>query len=102
MKMYNPDNDKKRLAFNNHSFKSPAQEFCAVMTILRNGGCEYESEYLLPENKIYRLTLNGTEFIIMTDNFDRSGCILCTNDEETMVLIEKIFTDAGIERCADE
>jgi len=98
MKMHHPDNNKKELTFTDHTFHGSLEELRdVIMTILRNGGCEYESKYLLPEVEFYHLTLNGTRFYIMTDNFDRTGCVIITNEEETMVLIEKIFTDAGIE-----
>ena len=79
MKMYHPGNNEKWLEFTDHSFESPAEEFREVMTILRNGGCEYESKYLLPEQEFYKFTLNGEMFAISTDNFDRKGCTVCTS-----------------------
>ena len=102
MKMYHPENGKGILLFTEHNFESPAEEFGEVMTILRRGGCEYEGKCLLTEIELYRLNLNGSVFFITTDLFDRRGCILTCDDKETISLIEKIFTDAGVEWCEEK
>ena len=102
MKIYHFKNNSAELSFTNHEHRNEIEELKEVISILRDGGCVFIEKGWLPDYDWYLFKYNDAEFYVLYDEFEFSGCVVRTKDDHTMKLIEKIFTDAGIEWCIND
>ena len=97
MKIFHFQNKLTELWFTNFEHRDGMEELKEVISILKNAGCLFVEKGWYPDYVWYQFKINNFDFKVLYDEFELSGCVIRTEDEQCMMLIENIFINAGIE-----